>query len=350
VKPLVALAALAVALVPLMISGAPAAENPAVPEVVARVGGQPVERAALYEEAAADLEQVATQRLSCEREAERGEHTALEGAVERLVRKRLFTLEAGRRGVTEDALRAEVKGSVKEVTAADIDEFYLQNQSRINQPKDKVAEQIKAYLLQQRQQQIEEEFFTTAQNAFEVDVLLEPLRVTVAEGGSPGKGPEAAPITIVEFSDFECPYCKRVLPTLTQLHEKFPDQVRVVYRHFPLSSHPNAQKSAEASLCASDQGKFWEMHDLMFEEQQKLTVADLKDKAARLELDAAKFAECLDSGRHAEAVKTDAREGSAAGVNGTPAFFINGRFLSGAVPFESFTEVIEDELRRKQRG
>ncbi|HVR27911.1 MAG TPA: thioredoxin domain-containing protein [Thermoanaerobaculia bacterium] len=342
--------AAAAALVPFVISGARAQEKPAVPEVVARVGGETVDRQALYEEAAASLEQVEAQRLSCQRDADRGEHQALEGAVERLVRKRLFALEAVRRGVTEDALREEIRAKANEVSDADVEEFYQQNQSRINQPKENVAEQIRNFIRQQRLQTAEQDFFASIEDTFEVDILLEPLRMEVATAGAPDKGPETAPVTIVEFSDFECPYCKRVLPTLEQIEEKYGEQVRVVYRHYPLSNHPNAQKAAEASLCANDQGKFWEMHDLLFAEQQKLQVADLKEKAGRLELDATSFAECLDSGSHAETVHGDLRAGIAAGVDGTPAFFVNGRFISGAVPFETLAEVIDDEIRRKKRG
>jgi protein-disulfide isomerase len=342
----------AVAASALLVASATAEEQSAreIPEVVARVGGQALSREALLSEAAASLAQVEEQRLRCETEAERNEQTALEGAVERLVKKKQFTLEAERRGVTEEALREEIRAKAAEVSDADIDTFYTENQSRIRQSRVEIGEQIRDYLRQQRLEEAEKAFFATLEDTFEVDVLLEPMRVAVAVDGHPSRGPETAPVTIVEFSDFECPYCKRVVPTLDQVEEKYGEQVRVVYRHYPLSSHPNAQKAAEASLCARDQGKFWEMHDLMFEEQRNLAEADLKEKAARLELDAAAFADCLDSDRHAEAVQSDMRDGSLAGVDGTPAFFVNGRFLSGAVPFETLAALIDDEIRRKKRG
>jgi protein-disulfide isomerase len=343
--------------VPFMVATAtaqPAAEkaakgSSAVPDPVAHIGGEAVPRQALLDEAASSLAQIEQRRIRCETDADRNEQQALESAAERLVRKRLFALEAAKRGVTEDALREEVRVKASEVSDADVEDFFKKNQSQINQPLEKVAAQIKSYLSQQRLQKAEEDFFTSIRDGYEVDVLLEPLRVEVAADG-PAKGPEQAPVTIIEFSDFECPYCKRVVPTLDQIDEKFGEQVRIVYRHYPLSIHPNAQKAAEASLCADDQGKFWEMHDLLFEEQQKLAVDDLKEKAARLELDAAAFGECLDSGRHAEKVKADFAAGSVAGVDGTPAFFVNGRFISGAVPFETIAPVIEDEIRRKQKA
>jgi protein-disulfide isomerase len=180
-----------------------------------------------------------------------------------------------------------------------------------------------------------------------VQILLQEPRVEVAADGFPSKGPANAPVTIVEFSDFECPFCSRVVPTLDQVHEKYGEKVRLVFRQFPLHSiHPNAQKAAEASLCAHDQGKFWEMHDLMFEEQKQLTVAQLKEKARRLELDGGRFDQCLDSDRHADAVRQDLRDGMVVGVTGTPAMFVNGRFISGAVPFEQLAQIVDEELAK----
>ena len=182
---------------------------------------------------------------------------------------------------------------------------------------------------------------------YAVAYLLEPLRHEVAADGFPSSGPADAPVTIVEFSDFECPFCARLLPTLEQVKRQYAAAVRVVYRHYPLTGiHPNAWKAAEASLCAAEQGRFWDLHDLMFAEQDALAAADLKEKAARLDLDTDAFNGCLDSGRHYAAVLADLRAGDAVGVSGTPALFINGRFVGGAAPFPTLAEIIDDELRR----
>ena len=158
------------------------------------------------------------------------------------------------------------------------------------------------------------------------------------------RGDVNAPVTLVEYSDFECSFCSRVKPTLDQVLEEFDGQVRLVFRHFPLSFHTNAQKAGEASECAGDQDKFWEMHDLLFENQSALDVASLKSYAVDLGLNASTFNDCLDNGTHATTVSSGLTEGSTYGVQGTPATFVNGTLVSGAQPFESFKAAIETAL------
>lgn len=153
-----------------------------------------------------------------------------------------------------------------------------------------------------------------------------------------------AKVTLVEFSDFECPYCGAFHPTVTQALKEYGNKIRVVYKHFPLSFHPQAQKAAEASECASEQGKFWEMHDKLFENQQLLSVPQFKTWARELKLNGTKFDSCLDSGKFASKVQADFNEGAAKGVNGTPATFINGQLVSGALPYASIKSVIDQAL------
>jgi protein-disulfide isomerase len=128
--------------------------------------------------------------------------------------------------------------------------------------------------------------------------------------------------------------------------ETYGDKIQRVFRDYPLAFHDNAQISAEAANCASDQGKFWEYHDKLFENQGKLDKASLIQYAADMELDGASFTECLDSGKYTNDVKQDFADGQAVGVTGTPAFFINGRFLNGAVPYEQFAAIIDEELAK----
>jgi len=161
------------------------------------------------------------------------------------------------------------------------------------------------------------------------------------------KGDEDAPVTIVEWSDFECPFCGRFYSqTLSQIEETYINtgKVKLVYRDFPLGFHQNAQKAAEAAECADDQGKFWEMHDMLFESGVSGGVAGFKQHAADLGLNTATFDNCLDSGEKAEEVQKDMRDGSNAGIRGTPGFIINGQLLSGAQPFAAFQQAIEAAL------
>ncbi|HYX91450.1 MAG TPA: thioredoxin domain-containing protein, partial [Myxococcaceae bacterium] len=144
--------------------------------------------------------------------------------------------------------------------------------------------------------------------------------------------------------DFQCPFCSRAAGTVGQVLENYPGKVRVVFRHFPLEFHKQAPKAAEAAMCAQEQGKFWEYHDLLFKNQDKLMPEDLKQHAQALGMDMAKFDQCFSSGKYAEVVKKDMEAGQKAGVTGTPAFFINGMMISGAQPIDEFKRLIDAEL------
>ncbi len=162
------------------------------------------------------------------------------------------------------------------------------------------------------------------------------------------KGEDNAPVTIVEFSDFECPFCARFYQqTLPQIESKYIDtgKVKFVYRDFPLGFHQNAQKAGEATECAEEQGKFWEMHDMLFDKGVTGGVTSFKQYAADLGLDTSEFNSCLDSGKYADEVQQDMKDGTAAGVRGTPGFIINGKLVSGAQPFSVFEQAIEDALQ-----
>lgn len=160
------------------------------------------------------------------------------------------------------------------------------------------------------------------------------------------RGDFNAPITLVEFSDFECPFCARHFPTLNKILDDYNGKVRLVYKHFPLEFHPNAQKAAEASECADEQGKFWEYHDKLFENYQKYSSDNFKQWAKDLGLNIGKFNDCLDSGKFSQKIKDDYQEGLQKGVNGTPATFVNGQLVSGALPYDSFKQIIDNSLNQ----
>jgi protein-disulfide isomerase len=171
----------------------------------------------------------------------------------------------------------------------------------------------------------------------------------VDAGDAPAKGPKFAPIQIVEFSDFQCPYCGRVEPTIKQIEDKYEGKVHFAFRNFPLSFHQHAQLAAEAAEAAKAQGKFWQMHDQMYAHQTALDRADLEKYAAEIGLDVTKFKADLDSGKWKDAVNKDLEYGKTVRVNGTPAFFINGHFINGAMPFETFAQVIDAELKKRRK-
>lgn len=162
------------------------------------------------------------------------------------------------------------------------------------------------------------------------------------------RGDVSAPVTLVEFSDFECPFCEKFTPVLKKILEEYQDKVRLVYKHFPLEKNPSAQKAAEASECAAEQGKFWEYHDALFENQKTgLSVEKLKGLATELSLNAGQFNDCLDASKYAAKVQEDIKEGLSKGVGGTPTTFVNGEFVAGAVSFETLKQKIDNLLKNK---
>ncbi len=270
-----------------------------------------------------------------------------EQALEALIGQVLIRREATNRGMTEEALeRREIEAKVA-VTPADVKAVYEANRGALfSVPEAEALARIERSLTLRRRRERRDAFVSELRTKYDVRVLLEPARLEVETGNAPVRGNPSAPVTIMEFSDFECPYCVRVRPTVARIRETYGDKVNWVFRHFPLAMHPLARKAGEAAACADEQGKFWEMHDRLWASGGKLRVSDLKASAAEIGLDSVDFDRCLDSGRHAEVVQRDLAAGSGYGVSATPAFFVNGRPLIGAQPFEAFRRVIDDELRR----
>jgi len=247
--------------------------------------------------------------------------------------------------VTADAAKRAVP-----VTEAEIGQFFEANRDRAQgRTLEQLRGQIKDFLESQRTLQARAQLVTELKaKGAGVKVMLDPPRYTVATAAiDPVRGPASAPITIVEFSDYQCPFCARVNPTLEQVRKTYGDQVKIVFKDFPLPNHPQAPKASEAGHCANEQGKYWELHDLMFANQRALNVPELKQYAAGLGLDMTKFNQCLDSGKHAGLVASGLAQGERMGVNSTPTLYINGRVLIGAQPFEAFKQIIDEELARK---
>lgn len=239
------------------------------------------------------------------------------------------------------------------VTDADIRQFYEENKDRAQgRSMDELRPAIEAFLQSQRTQQARAKLVDAlrSKSAAGVKVMLEPPRVSVdVAAGDPAEGPADAPITIVEFSDYQCPFCARVTPTMDRVMKTYAGKVRRVFKDFPLPSHPQAPKAAEAARCAGDQGKYWEMHARLFANQAALQIDQIKKTASSLGIDQAAFDQCLDGGKYTSKVAADLDQGEGLGVNSTPSLFINGRPLVGAQPFDVFKQVIDEELARVGR-
>ncbi len=319
---------------------------------VAVVNGQDITQEELNRAAAAELQSLETKRIQNDAGLARDKAEILQKALEGIVAEKLIEIEAVKSKMTaQQLLDAEVNSNVETPSNQEIDAFYEAYKDRIPVPKTEALPQVKQYLIDQSRNRYRTMLIDRLKKQYGFKSFLEPLRTELVTAGFPSKGPASAPVTIVEFSDFECPYCGALFPTLKQVETSYADRIRIVYRQFPLTNiHPHAQKAAEASLCANDQRHFWEMHDSMFGNQRELSVPDLKQRAVDLKLDAAAFNQCLDSGKHAAAIQKDIQEGARAGVTGTPALFINGRLLSGNQPYAEIKSVIDDELQRKQGG
>jgi protein-disulfide isomerase len=276
-------------------------------------------------------------------------YEARRGAIDDMINSRLLDRAARAEGIAmSDLLQRELTGRVVPPTDLDIAAWYKANPTRVQgAPIEEVREPIKNLLQGERANAARREYLDTLRAKAAISVRLDAPRVKIADAGKPSRGPENAPVEIVEFSDFQCPFCLSAFPTVTKVLATYGDKIRFVYRHYPLPNHPNARPAAEASACADEQGKFWPYHDRLFASAGKISEADLKEHATAIGLDAASFNTCVSSRKYQKDVESDIDAANELGVNGTPAFFINGRALNGAQPFEAFKRIIDEELKSK---
>ncbi len=270
-------------------------------------------------------------------------YTARRETVGELIDEQLLAAKAAATGQTSEAWLEDAVRALPPISDAEITQLFEENRERLpaSATIEAYEDQLRAYLGLGRIQQV----LAGLREEAAISISLPRQRTRVAATG-PSLGPEGAPITIVEFSDFQCPFCARVVPTVKALHERYPDEVRIVYRHLPLEFHAQAKPAAIASVCADAQGSFWAYHDRLFENPKALERDDLIAHANEVGLDAGAFTTCLDDPASAEVVEVDARAAAEVGATGTPTFFVNGVKLTGAQPVERFAALIDDELRR----
>jgi protein-disulfide isomerase len=274
-------------------------------------------------------------------------------ALDELTLDRLVDDQAAKAGVSSEAwIRAEVERRVVPPSDQEIKTFF-DTRVAAEHPEASAADlmpRIKEHLLNERRQEALRLVLDDLKAKVQLELLLPPPRVKITASG-PSRGPLDAPITLVEFSDYQCPYCQRQEEALKQIVAKYPHQVRLIVMDFPLEMHPDARRAARAAVCADQQGRFWEMHDHMFANQGALDEDELKRDASQLGLDGPRFAACLSSPEAEQRVAQSQREGEEAGVDGTPALFLNGRpFSSGAVSLSELQATVEEELKAVAKG
>jgi protein-disulfide isomerase len=304
-------------------------------ETLATVGGQPITEDDLLPSVASKL--ISLRNL---------EYQMKKQALDNLIDQKLLEAEAKRKGISADKfLEQEVDTKVAEPTDAELNAYYLAQKAELNRPLNEAKAQLEPSLKQAKVQQARQAFYAHLREQAKVVVLLSPPRVEVSVDPARVRGNPKAKVMIVEFSDFQCPYCGGVQATLQSVLAKHPDTVALAYRDMPMSKiHPLARKAAEAARCAGEQGKFWEYHDLLFADQSKLDQDGLMNKARTLKLDEQQFESCLGGEKFKAQIQQDSQDGMRAGVSGTPGFFINGIFLSGSQPESAFENLVQGQL------
>lgn len=322
-------------------SRAPARPNSAAAAVdgsavAAEVNGETITWAELEEKAAAALTRVRQE-----------EYEIRSSVLDGLIAERLVEAAARERGISlKELLQQEVERRTERPSSETVESIYARARDRFEgQSRAEALVRIEKILLERAEQRSRHDFAEELRENAAVMVRLDAPRVAVdIPPDAPTTGASDAPITIVEFSDYQCPYCHRAQDTVEQILEEYEGRVRLVHLDYPLGNHSGAIPAARAARCAGEQERFWDYHRSLMTQTGALDDADLAARAASLKLDRETFAACLASDRHDAAIRAEFDLGSEVGVTGTPAYFINGRLVSGARPFPDFAEIIDAEL------
>ncbi len=317
--------------------------------VVATVGGHPITLGKLLDAAHSELQHQQDvydiRRRQLDIEYARAQQSTLRTKLDTLIGARLLAMESKARHTSELKLLAGVKDP--SVTDSEVRALYDARAVAGTPPFEQVKKQIRDGLEKEKAQQALEDYYRTLRAKYGVVDEFGPLREQVAATGQ-SRGPADAPVTIVEFADYECPFCHHFEPTLESVIKQYSHQVRFVFRNFPLTQiHPHAMHAAEAAVCAQQQGKFWPMHDAIYADSAPLSDSSLRALAKEVGLDSEKFESCVRGQVPAKLIDADVKAGENLGVEATPTLFVNGRYINGDVPREQLVSVIEDELKIK---
>jgi protein-disulfide isomerase len=286
-------------------------------------------------------------------EIKKREYDLRKERLNKLMQEELIGAEAKKANLSTDEFieKSVVKGDIK-IGDSDYEKFVKER----NVPKDQITPQIKerimTFMKTQKRQDLVDAYVAklTKDNPVEVYFAKPRVDVKVEIGDSPAFGNKDAKVTVVEYSDFQCPFCAKGANVVTEIKKKYGSKVRVAFKHFPLPMHPEARPASEASMCINEQSpdKFWKFHDLLFKEQKKMSADDLKAHAKAVGADMKKFEECVGAKKFAKFVQDDMDAGEKIGVRSTPTFFVNGQMVAGALPFAQFQEMIDDELESEK--
>jgi protein-disulfide isomerase len=273
-------------------------------------------------------------------------------ALDNLITKIVLEHEARIRGITVEQLNRSLMPENVEVKQSHVDEVYLDNKAGLgNMPEDEAKQRIKLDLENRERLERYKTVLADIKSRSKIVVMLpEPIPpiVKISEGGPSKGGSRDAAVTIVAFSDFQCPYCKQAADTIKQVMQGYGENVRLVFKHLPLPIHTDAFKAAQASVCAAEQGKFWEYHDRLFS-SGSLSGEALRSLAEVVGLRIKEFSTCLDSASSRAVVTADMKEAKLAEIQSTPTFIINGRVLKGARSQEDFKKMINEEIEKRQQ-
>ena len=306
---------------------------------VARVAGEAITEAQLESALAAKLAELRGQIFAVQQER-----------LEAMVRERVLKLEAAARGVSVEKLLAqEAHSQAEPVSEAEVESVAQRSRpdlARFNWTEEELYRRVREFLAGNKREAAEKAYVESLYPKYGVRILLAPPHsslLAVDPGDSPSQGPADAAVTVVEFSDYQCPACRRSHPTVLALREKYRDRVRWVFKDYPLNIHKDARLAAEASHCAGEQGHYWEYQDRLYAADD-LTRPGLEKLAQDLGLERERFAQCLDQGRGGAVVDRDLAEVARLGLGGTPTYLVNGRLVNGTPTLEKFTAIIDTAL------